>query len=375
MAYVERRNGAPGAADKLREYVHIESGRVEWVDYLKGFCILLVVMLHSVEGVEKAVGHVGWMHIFVEVSQPMRMPAFFLASGLFFMRSVDKPLSRFLDGKILHFAYFYVLWLTIQFAFKAPGMASESGLVAPLGNYLLAFVQPFGTLWFIYILPVFFIVTRAVRHIQPVNILAAAMLLQILPIHTGSMIIDQFASYYVWFYGGYAFSERVFRLAENAYNSPLFFFTATMAIVVATWLAATWTFPLPALPGWAAIGADKPDIAFSMLPGISLVFGLGGIVALVSMSVLLANLRLGEFIRWCGAHSIVIYLAFFLPMAVTRIALLKLGIVPDIGTMSLLVWIAAVTGPIVLFRLVQKTGYGVFLFERPKWARLEQARQ
>ncbi|WP_419907155.1 hypothetical protein [Hoeflea sp.] len=43
----------------------------------------------------------------------------------------------------------------------------------------------------------------------------------------------------------------------------------------------------------------------------------------------------------------------------------------DIGTISLLVWIAAVAGPIVLFWIVQLTGFGRFLFERPKWARFE----
>ena len=34
-------------------------------------------------------------------------------------------------------------------------------------------------------------------------------------------------------------------------------------------------------------------------------------------------------LRYCGRHSIVIYLAFFLPMAATRIALFKSGIVTD----------------------------------------------
>ena len=375
MAYVERRNGAPAADDTLRDYVHIESGRVEWVDYLKGFCILLVVMLHSVEGVEKAVGQVGWMHLLVDISQPMRMPAFFLASGLFFMRSVDKPLNRFMDSKILHFAYFYVLWLTIQFAFKAPVMVSEGGLAAPLENYGLAFVQPFGTLWFIYILPVFFIAARLVRDIAPEKVLAVAIVLQIMPIHTGSMIIDPFASYFLWFFAGYAYSKIVFRLADNACERPVFFFAATMIIVALTWLAATSKFPLSALPDWLVAGSKYQQFSFAMMPVVSLVLGVGGIVVLVSMSVLLSNLRIGEFIRWCGAHSIVIYLAFFLPMAVTRIALLKLGIIPDVGTMSLIVWIAAVTGPVVLFRLIQRTGIGGFLFERPVWARLEPARQ
>ena len=42
-------------------------------------------------------------------------------------------------------------------------------------------------------------------------------------------------------------------------------------------------------------------------------------------------------LRYCGQNSIVIYLAFFLPMAATRIALLKTGIITDLGTISLLV--------------------------------------
>ncbi|MDA4845284.1 acyltransferase family protein [Hoeflea sp. E7-10] len=354
----------------MRDYVHLESGRVVWVDYLKGFCILLVVMLHSVAGVEKAAGADGWMHIFVEVSQPMRMPAFFLASGLFFMRGVDKPLGRFLDTKVLHFAYFYVLWLTIQFAFKAPGMAAEGGLAAPFVNYLLAFVQPFGTLWFIYILPVFFIVTRLVRTVPVPIVLAAAVLLQVLPIHTGAVVIDEFASYFVWFFAGYALSGQVFALADFARRNPVTMLAVTIAIMAVTWFATRWAAPVAGLPDWVADFTDASTIAFSMMPVVSLILGIGGVVALVSLSAVLSAFGKGEFIRWCGAHSIVIYLAFFLPMAVTRVVLLKLGVVTDIGTVSLLVWIAAVAGPVLLFWLVQITGLGRFLFERPRWARL-----
>ena len=33
--------------------------RVDWVDYAKGICIILVVMMHSTLGVEKAMGETG----------------------------------------------------------------------------------------------------------------------------------------------------------------------------------------------------------------------------------------------------------------------------------------------------------------------------
>ncbi|MCY6383102.1 acyltransferase family protein [Hoeflea prorocentri] len=363
MAYVEKQDRA-ATLSGARDYVHIESGRVAWVDYLKGFCILLVVMLHSVIGVEKAAGADGWMHIFVEVSQPMRMPAFFLASGLFFMRSVDNPLRQFVDGKIVHFAYFYVLWLTIQFAFKAPGMAAEGGAAAPVENYLLAFVQPFGTLWFIYILPVFFIATRLLRPIPVSLVLGLAILLQILPIHTGAVLIDEFASYFVWFFAGYAFAPLVFALADYAKRNVVPAIAAMVAIIAVTALATATAVPVTLGP------AGHGKVAISMLPFVSLVLGIGGVIVLVSASALLSSHRWAGFIGWCGSHSIVIYLAFFLPMAVTRVVLLKLGIIPDVGTISLLVWIAAIAGPLILFWLVETTGFGRFLFERPQWARV-----
>ena len=53
-------------------------GRVDWVDYAKGICIVMVVMMHSVLGVEKAAGDTGFMHALVMFAQPFRMLDFFL---------------------------------------------------------------------------------------------------------------------------------------------------------------------------------------------------------------------------------------------------------------------------------------------------------
>ena len=39
-----------------------EKARVDWVDIAKGICIIFVVMMHSVLGVENEAGARGWMH-------------------------------------------------------------------------------------------------------------------------------------------------------------------------------------------------------------------------------------------------------------------------------------------------------------------------
>ena len=71
------------------------SGRVGWVDFAKGFCIIFVVMMHSTLGVEAAAGSHGWMHHLVQFAKPFRMPDFFLISGLFLALVIDRPWLRY----------------------------------------------------------------------------------------------------------------------------------------------------------------------------------------------------------------------------------------------------------------------------------------
>jgi uncharacterized membrane protein YcfT len=325
--------------------------RVDWVDVAKGFCICMVVMMHSTLGVEDVANATGWMGHLVEFARPFRMPDFFLIAGLFLASRINAPWRLYLDRKVLHFAYFYALWLTIQFAFKAPGFAAEMGWDAVLGQYLLAFIEPWGTLWFIYHLAVFMVVTRLLKRVPwPVVWLAAAAL-EIAPIHTGSVLIDEFASRFVYFYTGYIFAKWVFRLAEE--------------------VDADWITALTGLALWAVLNGLLVFNGYGDLPLVSLALGLVGACAIVASSTLLSRISLSAPLAWLGEHTIVVYLAFFLPMAVSRAVLFKLGIITDIGTISLLVTLAGILGPVALYGLVQWTGRGKFLFERPAWARID----
>jgi len=324
------------------------AGRVDWVDIAKGFCIIMVVMMHSTLGVEKAAGTEGWLHALVEFAQPFRMPDFFLIAGLFLARRIDRPWPEFLDSKVLHFAYFYVLWMGIQ-AFLKSGLAGGHWTEFPLA-FAEGLVQPYGTLWFIYLLPVFFVVTKLARGVHPAVILVAGAMLQVAPIHTGSVIVDEFASRFVFFYAGYALAPWIFAFAGGVRENP--------------------QIALGGLILWALLNGWLVSNGLAGAPGISLGLAALGALAVVSGSALLAGTPAAAPLRYCGANSIVIYLAFFLPMAVSRILLLKFDVIPDIGTISLLVTTAGVVGPLILFWIVRGTWLG-FLFERPAWARWE----
>jgi uncharacterized membrane protein YcfT len=106
---------------------------------------------------------------------------------------------------------------------------------------------------------------------------------------------------------------------------------------------------------------------------ISLALGAAGGMAVVVLAALLSMVPAMQFLGYLGRNSIVVYLAFFLPMAVARGLLLKFAPGLDTGTVSVLVTIAGVSGPVVFNLLVERTGIGRFLFERPAWARIEDA--
>jgi uncharacterized membrane protein YcfT len=320
------------------------SRRIDWVDYAKGICIVMVVMMHSVLGVELAAGQTGFMHVLVAFARPFRMPDFFLISGLFLSVVIDRDWRTFLDRKVVHFAYFYVLWVIIQFGFKAPSFAAETSWAHVGLMYLESFIEPFGTLWFIYLLPVFFVVTKATRKMPPLLIWGVAALLETAHFATGWTVIDEFCARFVYFYSGYLFAAQVFALSDRARARP--------------------GLALAGLALWALVNGSLVGSGFSEWPLISLVLGLAGACAIVTIGTLLARAHWLTSLRFCGKHSIVIYLAFFLPMAATRTLLLRAGLIHDIGTISLIVTIVGVVGALAIWRIALKAGAN-FLFERP----------
>jgi uncharacterized membrane protein YcfT len=318
--------------------------RIDWVDYAKGICIVMVVMMHSVLGVELAAGQTGFMHLLVAFAKPFRMPDFFLISGLFLSVVIDRDWRTYLDRKVVHFAYFYVLWVTIQFGFKAPAFAAETSWAHAGFMYLESFIEPFGTLWFIYLLPVFFVVAKATRKMPPLAIWGVAALLETAHIATGWTAIDEFGARFVYFYSGYLFANYVFALSDRARARP--------------------GLALAALAAWALINGSLVEFGLSEWPLISIMLGLAGACAIVTSGTLLARAHWLNFLRYCGEHSIVIYLAFFLPMAATRTLLLRAGLIHDIGAISLVVTIAGIVGALALWRMALKVGANL-LFERP----------
>jgi uncharacterized membrane protein YcfT len=325
--------------------------RIIWVDYAKGICIVLVVLMHSTLGVEKAMGTVSWLHSFITWARPFRMPDFFLISGLFLASRIDRPWREYFDSKVLHFVYFYVLWMTIQSVTKSYGLYLTGGVSGVLKDYALGFVEPFGTLWFIYMLAVFFIVVKITRSVPPLLVFIAAAALEIAPIQTGYLLIDEFASRFVYFFVGYWLAPYVFNFASRVNSLGVSAIFSTLVI-------------------WGFGNTFMVYNNYAQLPGVSLPLGFIGAGAVISAGVLLSKLNFSKRLCYAGKNSIVIYLAFFLFMASTRSLLLKYEVISNLGFVALLTTAAGVIGPVSLFWLTRNTKLD-FLFRRPPWAKLD----
>jgi uncharacterized membrane protein YcfT len=328
--------------------------RVDWVDFAKGLCIFAVVMFHANYHVSLSVSADNWLDYVVAFAKPFRMPDFFLIAGLFLSRVIDRPWRIYLDKKVVHFLYFYALWVSIYFAlyhlrFALGGARFETPLWR---EYLMLYLEPTGPIWFIHLLPIFFIVTRLLRAVPAWVVLGVAIALQSFPLETGWGVADRFMARFVFFYTGYVFAPLVFQLAAWALRHRL--------------------GALTAIGLWAAVNATLvfADLAFA--PGISLALGYAGAIAVVFTAVLLSQVPWMDWLRYLGEHSIVVYLAFLYPVEITLRVLLKLRWIADAGTIAVLVTLAGVGGAILFYAITKRLG-ARFLFERPAWARITPA--
>lgn len=335
--------------------------RLDWVDMAKGLSIFLVVTMYCAASVGEDTGQTGVLHWTIAFAMPFRMPEFFLLSGLFLNQVIERPWKAYADRRVVHYAYFYALWALIHILFKQALIARDpSGAAAWLA---LAIVEPYGVLWFIYMLAVFGLVAKFLHEIKAPywGVLAVAAVLQMASIHTGSYLVDQFAEYFVYFYAGAIFAPRLFALAD--------------------WSAANVMPALAVLAAWAAINAvmvfspgfrlDPVHIVmgWGALPGLHLILALAGATAICMGAALLARLPAMDWLRWMGSKSLVVYVAFVLPMGIARTILLALG-VEEPNLLSLLTMAVAIGSPLILWWIIQKIGFGKFLFERPAWAHL-----
>lgn len=340
-----------------------EARRMDWVDVAKALSIILVVMMYAAYNVGEHTGGIGYLHYVIGFATPFRMPEFFLISGLFLSQVIARPWLRYADRRVLHYSYFYALWAAIMIALKV-GLYSGAPLDA-LDDLALALVHPYGVLWFVYLLAVFGLAAKLLWQASVPHwaVLTVAAALQMAHLDFGIYVATQFAAYFVFFYVGYAASPLVFGLVAAAERR-----VPIAAAALAAWALVNGLLVFS--DGYAVTATGMKMGAWASLAPIQLALAMAGTLALCIASALLSKLPFFDWLRWLGEHSLIVYLAFTIPMSIFRGLAVWSGLLIEPGLLSTAVLIVSLAAPVFVYLMIQHFGIGHFLFERPRWARL-----
>lgn len=155
------------------------SGTILWVNTLKGACILLVILHHSIittlipsiDYLSSGVLPAKMWEFFNKSVSPLRMPAFFFVSGLLASSSVvKKKWADVFTKKVSNLVYLYILWGILQWLFIKKIITEPLGMqlsdaqnsayaTSPIDFFIFLF-KASTSLWYLYALAGYFFFTK-----------------------------------------------------------------------------------------------------------------------------------------------------------------------------------------------------------------------
>jgi uncharacterized membrane protein YcfT len=322
---------------------------VAWVDAAKGISILLVVAHHVVDSLLVAgLAPPGLVPADVALAA-LRMPLFFLASGLFVAGPMSASWRTLLHRRVAFFLYLYLLWTAVRVAFyQVPALSAvdptESADLAELAGAMLF---PSSGLWFLYALALYSVVGKLLTGVPRWLQLAAAGTLSAF---VGAELLlfeneawTRMARYLFFFLLGWHARHAVQELARS---------TTGLRVVAAG--AACMV---------CAAGAVLADVR--SVPGIALALNVLAVTFGVLLAGWISRHRIGRPLVALGRQTLPIYLIHAFWISVTMVGLRHLGVPPAVAY-GLPVVLAVVLTVLSLLthRLLVRAG-GTWLFALP----------
>ncbi|WP_413724592.1 acyltransferase family protein [Sodalis sp. RH16] len=158
--------------------------KIQWINSLKGVCILLVVLNHIITtsyipSLSVINQHQFITKVWVGINHylvPLRMPAFFFISGLLAADGVlVRSWNEVLTKKAVNLFYLYLLWCLVQWlcvslinrdlAFDDWRlMAHNAAYASSAGQFILYVAAAMSSPWYLYALALYFVICKLWRN-------------------------------------------------------------------------------------------------------------------------------------------------------------------------------------------------------------------
>ena len=330
--------------------------RLAWADTAKGACIVLVVLWHVTrKDYLDLPWHVGppvvgaWGELSV-LLLPVRMPLFFLISGLFAARQLERPWRQVLSGRVAPLLYLFVIWTLAQTVVLQTTPGFDTAVAHSPHDLVVQLTITPGNLWYLLALASYVAVARATRPHPHVALTVALLLSAVASSHLVPTPGNRYG-----LLANLAFFLLGTRLRHLRTPGRPAMLASTAAFVV---IAALWQLHV--------VG----DSWFGLRP----LLGLLGISAGVTGSVVVAGTpRLGPWLAAVGRNTLPVYVLHLPLVALAHLATVHLLSRPMAGSLVLataypvLLTSLVVSICLSLHRLLVRVGAG-WLFTAP-WVR------
>lgn len=276
--------------------------RVGWPDVAKGICILLVVLWHVVTKVAVGIPGAGpvtdaWVMLNAQLL-PLRIPLFFLVSGMFAARAVFAASGGSWRRRAGRLALLYLVWVLIQTIVLALTPEFDTAR-ATSGWELLAQLTISPTnLWYLLALAVYLTVGRLTRGLPTAAVLSVAFVIAAV---AGAGLLPDLGN--LW----QLVQNLFFFLVGLRLRAIVEHFASRSGVGVAVALAA----------GYAGALTIVSVLGIRLVPGTWPLLCLVAVAFGVSLSVLLDRHVeiVARPLRWIGRRTLPIYVLHMMPLA------------------------------------------------------------
>lgn len=172
----------------------MDTRREAWLDAIRGITISLVILNHCIQASAALVALQGKeLHFLVfNINNALglvRMPAFFLCSGILFAIGAKRGWNWFVKKRLLWTAWIIALWSWLALLFMGLGFHLYPwNRPEGIDVFQVLLIEPIGNMWFVYAIAILGAFCMAIRSMPPAASLIIAFILSIMAIFSVEII-------------------------------------------------------------------------------------------------------------------------------------------------------------------------------------------
>ncbi|MEO5591874.1 MAG: acyltransferase [Chitinophagaceae bacterium] len=350
----------------------LASNRLAWIDYARGICIILVCYRHCFDGLKEAdlpVGDFPLLQILNVCFYSFRMPLFFIVSGLFVSRSLQKKgLRDYVWGRFSIVFYPLIIWGSLQITLQLLLKNYVNAKPVPFDyvNLIIYPRNPSNNQQFWYLNALFFVgaiyafLKVALRFKLQHQLVLSVVLYSVAGYLSyngiGFYIFPDICHFYIYFFIGDIISSFIFKKET------------TDIILSPKWLIGSAIFCIFMQTVFTTINMRHGDdnyINYNMTY-LYLPISLSGCAFMIQIAQILQKKDILKWLRVIGYHSLYIYLMHLMLIAAVRIVLVRFFHITYIPLIMFIAISLGVIIPVLIYNLCIRLGaWWLFSLKKP----------